>query len=113
VEICRPQHEYDRSLPETVRLRLLELRETNPPAGVEPRHWRLLTTHAIADAADAWLIVDWYRMRWVIEQLFRVMKSQGLQLEDSQVASADRLVKLVAVATKPALAKARGGVHRH
>jgi hypothetical protein len=36
----------------------------------------------------------------VIEQLFRVMKSQGPQVEDSQMASADLLVKLAAAATK-------------
>jgi hypothetical protein len=39
---------------------------------------------------------------WDIEQSFRVMKSQGLQLEDSQMASAARLVKLAAAATKAA-----------
>ena len=102
VEICRPRDEYDHSLPPTVRLRLIEVREVNPPEGVEPLHWRLLTTHQIADAAAAWEIVGWYQLRWVIEQLFRVMKSQGLQLEDSQLASAERLVKLAAVATKAA-----------
>jgi hypothetical protein len=102
VEICHPVDEADRSLPPSVRLRLVEVRELDPPAGVEPLHWRLLTTHAIADAAAAWQIVGWYQLRWVIEQLFRVMKSQGLQLEDSQVASAERLVKLAAAATKAA-----------
>jgi Transposase DDE domain len=86
VEICRPAQEHDRSLPPTVRLRLVEAREVDPPPGVEPLHWRLLTTHEIADAAAAWQIVGWYQLRWVIEQLFRVMKSQGLQLEDSQLA---------------------------
>jgi hypothetical protein len=50
---------------------------------------RLLTTHEITDAAAAWQPLGsspragWYQLRWVIEQLFRVMKSQGLQLEDS------------------------------
>ena len=117
VEVCRPLHERDRSLPETIRLRLVEVRETNPPAGVEPLHWRLLTTHAITDAAGAWQTVDWYKMRWVIEQLFRVMKTQGLQLEDSQIASADRLLKLAAVATKAAcvdlqLVQERDGKHQ-
>jgi hypothetical protein len=34
--------------------------------------------------------------------MFRVMKSQGLQLEDSQIATAERPVKLAAVATKAA-----------
>jgi hypothetical protein len=102
VEICRPRDESDRSLPPTVRLRLVDVREVDPPESVEPLHWRLLTTHQITDAAGAWQIVAWYQLRWVIEQLFRVMKSQGLQLEDSQLASAERLVKLAAVATKAA-----------
>src|SRR4029077_19824074 len=74
----------------------------DPPSDVEPLHWRLLTTHEIADAAAAWQIVGWYQLRWVIEQLFRVLKSQGLQLEDSQLATAERLVKLAAVAVKAA-----------
>jgi len=102
VEICRPRGEADRSLPPSVKLQLIEVHEVGPPAGAEPLHWRLLTTHTIADAAGAWQIVGWYQRRWVIEQLFRVLKSQGLQLEDSQVASADRLVKLAAAATKAA-----------
>jgi hypothetical protein len=61
-----------------------------------------LTTHEVADAEKAWQIVGWYQARWIIEQLFRVTKSQGLQLEDSQLASADRLVKLAAAAIKAA-----------
>jgi hypothetical protein len=117
VELCRPQGEQDRSLPESVRLRLIEVRETSRRRkGVEPLHWRLLTTHEIADADRAWQIVGWYQARWAIEQLFRVMKSQGLQLEDSQLASAERLVKLAAVATKAAcidiqLTQERDGAH--
>jgi hypothetical protein len=117
VEICRPRQEQDRSLPKTVRLRVVEAREIDPPADVEPLHWRLLTTHEIADAAGAWQIVGWYQLRWVIEQLFRVMKSRGLQLEDSQIATAERLVKLAAVAVKAAcidiqLTQERDGAHQ-
>jgi hypothetical protein len=48
VEICRPRQEQDRSLPKTVRLRVVEAREIDPPPDVEPLHWRLLTTHEIA-----------------------------------------------------------------
>ena len=101
-EILRPTKEWDRSLTRRVTLQAIEVREIGAPSGVEPLHWRLLTTHVIADAAEAWCIIDWYRLRWTIEQLFRVMKSHGLQLEDSQIASSDRLVKLAAVATKAA-----------
>ena len=117
VEICRPRDELDRGLPKTVQLRLVEVQEVDPPEGVVPLHWRLLTTHDIADAAEAWRIVGWYQARWTIEQLFRVMKSQGLQLEDSQLGSAERLVKLAAVATKAAcvdiqLTQERDGKHQ-
>ena len=102
VEICRPRDEQDRTLAKTVRLWLVDVREVDPPADAEPLHWRLVTTHEITDTAKAWRVVGWYQARWVIEQLFRVMKSQGLQLEDSQIATADRLTKLAAVATKAA-----------
>lgn len=117
VEIRRPATKHDQALPATVRLRLVEVRESEPPEGVEPLHWRLLTTHALADAAAAWRIVAWYQARWSIEQLFRVMKSQGLQLEDSQMASAEGLTKLAAAAAKAAcidiqMVQERDGKHR-
>jgi hypothetical protein len=117
VSICRPRLEHDKTLAKTVKLSLVEVRETNPPDGEEAVHWRLMTTHPVEDAVTAWRIVDWYRMRWVIEQLFRTMKSQGLRLEDSQMASADRLMKLTAAATKAAcldlqLVQERNGQHK-
>jgi hypothetical protein len=102
VSLRRPQSRFLRDLPECVALSLVEVVETEPPPDAEPIHWRLLTTHAVADAGDAWRIVNWYKMRWTIEQLFRVLKTQGLKVEDSQIESADRLIKLVAIAAKAA-----------
>ncbi|RAI34802.1 transposase [Rhodoplanes serenus] len=102
VVLRRPRGSHHRHLPESVPLTLVEVVEHGPPAGVAPLHWRLLTTHPVDDAAAAWRIVDWYRRRWTIEQLFRLMKTQGLRLEDSQIETADRLQKLAAVATKAA-----------
>ena len=114
VTISRPDGKGMKHLPKTTTLRLVEALERDPPAGVEPIHWRLLTTHAVDDVAAAWRIVDWYRMRWIIEQLFRLMKSDGLRLEDSQLETADRLMKLTAIAAKAAcvvlqLVQARDG----
>ena len=113
VSLRRPKG-CSRDLPATVSLSLVEVVETDPPAGVEPVHWRLLTTHDVASAAAAWQIVAWYQDRWIIEQLFRVTKTQGLKLEDSQIETADRLLKLAAIALKAAavtlqLVQARDG----
>jgi hypothetical protein len=114
VILRRPQHTPDKDLPESVPLNFVEIVELHPPRGAEPVHWLLLTTHKVASAADGWQIVTWYKLRWLIEQLFRSMKSQGLQIEDSQLKSADRLAKLVAIAAKAAaiviqLVQARNG----
>jgi hypothetical protein len=101
-------------LPRTVDLTLIEVVELEPPADVEPLHWYLLTTHEVHDAASAWQIVNWYKKRWTIEQLFRILKTQGLQLQDSRIETADRLLKLTAIAAKAAamtlqLVQARDG----
>jgi hypothetical protein len=104
VLIQRPAHGGLKHLPEQVELSLVEVAEADPPAGAEPIAWRLLTTHPIADKAAAWRIVGWYRQRWTIEQLFRTMKQQGLQLEDSQLDTAERLIKLTAIAARAACA---------
>lgn len=102
ISLRRPLGKHYRHLPDRVPLTLVEVVERAPPKGAAPLHWRLLTTHAVDDAAAAWRIVDWYKRRWTIEQLFRLMKTQGLRLEDSQIETADRLLKLAAVATKAA-----------
>ena len=92
-----------RALPKSVPLTLVEVVEIAPPDGADPVHWRLLTTHAVGDAAMARQVVDWYTARWTIEQLWRLLKKQGLRLEDSQIESADRLRKLAAIATRAAV----------
>jgi len=103
VNLARPQSKFLRHLPESLPLSLVDVREVNPQADTEPLHWRLLTTHPVANAEQAWHIVDWYKQRWLIEQFFRVLKTQGFRLEDSQIATADRLLKLVAIAAKAAV----------
>jgi Transposase DDE domain len=103
VSLARPQSKFLRHLPESLPLNLVDVREVDPQAGTEPLHWRLLTTHPVANAEQAWRIVDWYKQRWLIEQFFRVLKTQGFKLEDSQIATAERLLKLVAIAAKAAV----------
>jgi hypothetical protein len=102
VALKRPERAA-RDLPKSVDLTLIEVVERDPPADVEPLHWYLLTTHAVDDAPTAWRIVDFYKKRWVIEQLFRILKTQGLQLEDSRLETAERLLKLTAIAAKAAV----------
>ena len=102
VELRRPAGKAHRHLPKSVSLTLVEVIEHRPPNNAARLHWRLLTTHEVPNVAAAWRIVNWYKQRWTIEQLWRLMKLQGLKLEDSQLNTAERLIKLTAIATKAA-----------
>lgn len=88
VELTRPagaaKSALPAGLPESVALRLVDAREIDPPAG-EAVHWRLLTTHVVDDHKQAFAIVELYRRRWAIEQLFRTMKSQGFDIEGLRI----------------------------
>jgi hypothetical protein len=62
----------------------------------EPAHWRLLTTHQVNDIADARRIIGFYRLRWMIEQLFRTTKTKGFDIEALRQQQGRPLEKLVA-----------------
>lgn len=103
VRIARPRIEGLSQAPGTVELTLVEARETNAPPGKTPLHWRLLTTHTVTCAAQAEQVVQLYRLRWRIEQIFRALKSDGLALDDSQVIDAERMFNLTAIALAGAI----------
>jgi len=114
VELARPRNGVQTGLPKSVSLTLVDVREIDPPPG-ETVHWRLLTTHTVDNAAQAFAVVDLYRCRWAIEQLFRTLKTQGFDIEGlliEEEAPLRRLVMatLVAAITIQQLVHARDGV---
>ncbi|MCY0912598.1 IS4 family transposase [Massilia antarctica] len=99
VTIRRPQG--CRARQASIVLSVVELRE-RPETVVrdeQPVHWILLTTHDVETPEQALQVVQWYGQRWQIEQLFRTLKRQGLDLESSQLEEASELVKLASIAT--------------
>jgi hypothetical protein len=56
--------------------------------------WRLLTTHSISSFNDAYQILEWYSQRWMIEQVHRLLKHKGFQIEDSELESGWAIRKL-------------------
>jgi hypothetical protein len=89
VTLKRPKRNHPAEaakLPKTVTLTLVEAREIDPPDAVAPVHWRLLTTHEVTTLAQALQITYFYRQRWTIEQVFRVMKTKGFDIEAVRIA---------------------------
>lgn len=59
------------------------LREIDPPVGVQPLEWILLTNVPVNNFADASERIDWYHQRWIIEEYHKGLKT-GCQIEDLQ-----------------------------
>jgi hypothetical protein len=70
--------------------------EPTPPPGVEPLDWKLLTSVAVTGAEHALERLQWYAVRWGIEQWHKVLKS-GCNIEMRQLESAERLERLITV----------------
>ena len=88
---------------QSIAITLVEAIEEHPPAGQTALHWRLLTSLAAQTEAEACEIVRLYRLRWRIEQTFRMLKSDGLRIEETQTAEPHRLFNLAALATAAAV----------
>lgn len=114
VELARPRNGLVEALPKSLSITAIDVREIDPPSG-EVVHWRLLTTHSVENVIEACAVVGLYRRRWVIEQLFRTLKTQGFDIEGlliEEEAPLRRLVAaaLVAAVTVQQLVHARDGI---
>ena len=97
VRLARPRNGAARDDPDSLVINVVETVEIAPPKGVKALHWRLYTTLPVDTAEAAAEVVRLYRLRWRIEEVFRVLKKDGLKLEDTQVEAARRLFKLAAL----------------
>jgi hypothetical protein len=94
-EIIRPKNCTDKKAKKSIILNGILVKEvTEGVAEKDLILWRLLTTHCVSNVVDAIQIINWYSKRWLIEQLFRTLKTQGINVEDSQLENFDSLVKI-------------------
>ena len=70
--------------------------ESDPPDGVEPVEWMLLTNIPVNSYPEAYEKVQWYSLRWRIEMYFKVMKS-GFRVEACRLGHADRLARYLTI----------------
>jgi hypothetical protein len=80
------------------------LEQGTTPRGEKPIQWTLLTNHPIQNTKDLAQIIFGYSMRWRIEELHRTWKTGACRVEDTQLRSAQAVIKwatiLIAVATR-------------
>jgi hypothetical protein len=70
--------------------------EIDPPKGVEPIEWLLLTTVKTETLEEASRRVRWYAIRWLIEMFHKVLKS-GCQIEERQFETLPNFQRYLAI----------------
>ena len=79
-----------------VSLWAVHAREESPPQRAMRLEWFLLTSIAIDNREQARQILQWYCLRWRIEDWHRVLKS-GCKIENLQHQTAERLERAIAI----------------
>jgi hypothetical protein len=102
VSIKKPKNGVGKEIAEEKELYAIEAREKNNDTkdGV---CWRLLTDQPTLSLEEALKIVYRYTQRWYIEQLFRILKKQGFQIEESQLETGWAIRKLFLMVLNAAL----------
>jgi len=93
VWIQKPAEIRTKELDNQLELYAIEAKEINNPQK-DSIKWRLLTTHAITSFEEAMEVINKYKQRWYIEQLFRLLKRQGFKIENSELTTGWAIRKL-------------------
>lgn len=92
IEICKTDTASKNAAP-SVRLNLIEAKETGY-SGSDKICWRLLTTIAVDDVQTAKTCIEWYSWRWTVEEVFKILKKEGYNIEASELEYASSVRKM-------------------
>lgn len=92
--ICPPAN--NRRTGKSIPMSVIWAKEIEPPPGVEPLEWYLLTTDQIDTFEQAAEMIRFYTLRWTIERFHYVLK-QGLKVERLQFDTFQRLANALRV----------------
>lgn len=98
LSIRRPDNvsKVDPPLAPSITLNCVRVWEPNPPEGIEPLEWYLLTSEPIDSAENIARVIDYYRARWVAEEFFKALKS-GCAIEKRRLECRDALLTALAL----------------
>jgi hypothetical protein len=80
----------------SVDLYFVQVKEVNPPQGVEGIEWTLITTKKITNYWEAIEIVRIYALRWRIE-IFHLVLKEGCAVEKLQLGTPEGLLNAIAI----------------
>lgn len=105
IKIPRPKHvsPWVRKLKQApIEMNVIEVVEVNAPKGVTPIRWILFTSLPVNTFEDAWVVIGYYELRWLVEEYHKALKT-GCRTESPQLKTADRLEAFVGLTSVVAL----------
>jgi len=93
--VLKAPKRMEQKLPD-VAINVVFAKEVNPPLGVEPIEWIILTSLPIGTKEQAMQVVEWYLCRWQVEIFFKILKV-GCDVEELQLKTVDRLKPCLAL----------------
>jgi hypothetical protein len=78
----------------SITMWVVEVREVDAPKGVKPIAWVLYTSLSVATFEDAWVIIEYYEARWLVEEYHKALKT-GCRVTKRGLRRAERLEPMV------------------
>jgi hypothetical protein len=92
---CRPRI-AGAHLPKTIEVNVLHVFEQDAPNGQEPVDWLLYTTEPLETKKQIENVVDYYRCRWLVEELNKALKT-GCVVQERRLETLDALTTMLAL----------------
>jgi hypothetical protein len=92
IEICKTDA-ASKDAAASIKLTLIEAKEVGY-SGTDKICWRLLTTIAVENEQIAKACIEWYSWRWTVEEVFKLLKKEGYNIEASELEYASSVRKM-------------------
>ena len=96
VQIKPPRKKNGNHGNKPLKVWVIRVWETDPPAGQERLEWFLTTNEVVESFTAAYRVVGWYEKRWIVEEYHKGKKT-GCQIESPQFTTEDRLQPAIAL----------------
>jgi uncharacterized membrane protein len=89
--------------PDGVPMTVVEIKEVSSQDNEEPIVWRLYTSSEISSHSQVLELVDIYKRRWLIEEFFKLLKTDGYDIEGTEFSTGKVIRKLILLVMKASI----------
>ncbi len=94
--LCPPHAKHGHHGNDPLLISVVQVLEVNPPKGEKVIEWTLLTNEPVESFEDAYRVIGWYELRWIVEEYHKAKKT-GCGIEDLQFTAIERLQPAIAM----------------